>query len=238
MTASTLLVRVDAIRREAVDIFSFKLVDPSGGPLPTFTPGSHIDVHIEPGLVRQYSLCNGPQDQTYYSIAVKREPQSRGGSSAMHERVREGDLITIGVPRNNFALNWDAKHTLLFAGGIGITPMLSMARHLMGAGALFQLHYFSRSLDHTAFHDALSTPEYASKVHLHYALEPASVQHYLRRVLWHRPEGGHLYICGPRPFMDLVEEMFRSKACSPKTSMMALISATSPRGVEVPWVLM
>ena len=123
----------------------------------------------------------------------------------MHEAVREGDLLTIGAPRNNFQLDAGARESLLFAGGIGVTPMISMALHLKAEGAPFQLHYFTRSIEHTAFHALLSTPDLAGRVHLHYALEPESVRQYLRRVLWHRPEGGHLYICGPRPFMDLVE---------------------------------
>jgi vanillate O-demethylase ferredoxin subunit len=206
MAPSTLIVKVQASRREAVDIRSFRLVDPAGGTLPDFTPGSHIDVHLEPGLIRQYSLCNGPGDRDHYAIAVKREPESRGGSAAMHDRVKDGDVISISEPRNNFPLDVSASHTLLIAGGIGITPMLSMARHLSARNAAFDLQYFTRSLEHTAFHDVLSTPRYTGKLHFHYAVEPDAVQHYLRRILWHRPEGGHLYICGPRPFMDLVEQ--------------------------------
>jgi vanillate O-demethylase ferredoxin subunit len=200
-----LSVRVVRIRDEAQDVRSFELAAADGGPLPAFAAGSHVDVHIADGLVRQYSLCNDPAEAGRYQIAVKREPASRGGSQAMHEQVREGDLLTISVPRNNFALSPAAKHHLLIAGGIGITPLLSMARQLLPSGAAFSLVYFSRSIAHTAFHQHLSAPEFRGSVSFHYALEPEQVRAYLRKLLWSRPPDGHLYLCGPRPFMDLVE---------------------------------
>jgi vanillate O-demethylase ferredoxin subunit len=116
-----------------------------------------------------------------------------------------GDRLVISAPRNNFALSPAATRHLLIAGGIGITPLLSMSRHLAATGAAFDLVYFSRSIAHTAFHDLLSTPDFRGRVAFHYALEPEQVRAYLRKLLWSRPEGGHLYLCGPRPFMDLVE---------------------------------
>jgi len=200
-----LSARVERIRDEAQDVRSFELVAAEGPALPAFSAGSHVDVQIAPGLVRQYSLCNDPSETGRYQIAVKREPASRGGSQAMHERVREGDRLTISVPRNNFALSPLAKHHLLIAGGIGITPLLAMARQLLPSGADFALVYFSRSIAHTAFHEQLSTPLFRGRVTFHYALEADQVRAYLRKLLWSRPADGHLYLCGPRPFMDLVE---------------------------------
>lgn len=197
--------RVQQVRQEALDIKSFELV-PVEGPLPTFPPGSHIDVHVAPGIVRQYSLLNGPGDTSAYRIAVKLEPQSRGGSKGMHDDLREGQTLTISAPRNNFRLVDDARHTVLIAGGIGITPLLSMQQHLESRGESFELQYFSRSVAHTAFHETLSQKKFADKVGFHYALEPEAVRAYLRKHLWHRPDGAHLYICGPRPFMDMVEQ--------------------------------
>lgn len=197
-------VRVKRTKQEALDIKSFELVSADGSTLPPFTAGSHIDVHVD-DIVRQYSLCNDPNDSAHYLIAVKREPETRGGSRAMHERVKEGDKLAISKPRNNFPLAFEAKHHMLFAGGIGVTPMLSMARHLLALGASFELQYFTRSIQYAAFHDLLSASEFKGKVHFHYALEPEAVKSYLRKHLWHRPDGAHLYLCGPRPFMDLVE---------------------------------
>lgn len=200
-----LTVKVRQIRDEALEVSSFELVHAAGGVLPAFTPGSHIDVHIAEGLVRQYSLCNRPDETASYLIAVKKEPGSRGGSRAMHERLREGSELVISLPRNNFALDTRAGHHLLVAGGIGITPLLSMARHLLRAGASFELQYFSRSIQHTPFHGLLSGPEFRGRVAFHYALEPDAVRAYLRKLLWRRADGAHLYLCGPRPFMDMVE---------------------------------
>ena len=199
-------VRVQCVKQEALDIKSFELAPAAGGSLPAFTPGSHIDVHPAPGIVRQYSLLNGPGDTTAYRIAAKLEPQSRGGSRAMHEAIREGQTLTISAPRNNFHLHEGARHTMLFAGGIGITPLLSMLQHLDARGDSFELQYFSRSVAHTAFHELLSQKKFADKVGFHYALEPEAVRGYLRKHLWHRQDGAHLYICGPRSFMDMVEQ--------------------------------
>jgi vanillate O-demethylase ferredoxin subunit len=200
-------VRVAAIQDETEEIKSFRLAPVSGKPLPPFTPGAHISVQVRDGVTRQYSLCNAPNDTTAYHIAVKREPESRGGSRALHERVTEGDVLAIAPPRNHFPLARGAKHHVLLAGGIGITPLLSMVHHLQEAGASFELKYFTRSIRHTAFHEVLSNPELSGKVDFHYALDPESLRKYLHKLLQHRPDGAHLYACGPRPFMNLVEEI-------------------------------
>src|SRR4029077_16004808 len=123
----TLTVRVAGIREEAVDVRSFELVSADGTALPAYAAGSHLDVLLKPGLTRQYSLCSAPGDSARYVIAVKREANSRGGSAAMHA-LKVGDTLTIGAPRNNFALFKAASHHLLIAGGIGVTPLLSMAQ--------------------------------------------------------------------------------------------------------------
>lgn len=206
MPQASLGVKVARKVLEAAEICSFELNRAGGGTLPPFSAGSHIDVHIGEGLVRQYSLCIAPGDPSFYRIAVKHEPQSRGGSRAMHERVREGDLLQISAPRNNFALQEGGDHSVLIAGGIGITPLLSMALELDRQGRSFELQYFSRSIAHTAFHALLSQKKFSAKVGFHYALEPDAVRAYLRKHLWHHQEGAHLYLCGPRPFMDLVEQ--------------------------------
>jgi hypothetical protein len=110
-----LKVIVKQVRQEALDVRSFELVAADAKPLPAFTPGSHIDVESAPGIVRQYSLCNGSAESGHYLIAVKREPESRGRSQAMHESVREGDTLSISAPRNNFRLVVGAGHHLLLA---------------------------------------------------------------------------------------------------------------------------
>jgi vanillate monooxygenase ferredoxin subunit len=204
---ATIEMRVHRIHPETEDVRVFELQSADGSSLPPFTPGAHIDVHLSAGLVRQYSLCNGPSDVSRYIIGVKRETASRGGSSALHEKVREGDVLKVSGPRNNFELRDTAAHYMLVAGGIGVTPMLSMARHLLERGASFELHYFARSIALTPFHAALSTPEFAGRVDFHYALAPDAVRAKLRKMLWERKPNAHLYLCGPRPFMDTVQEV-------------------------------
>ena len=199
-------VRVNKITTEAADIKSFELVSINGS-LPRFTPGAHINVKIEEGLVRQYSLCNGAEETDRYLIAVKRVPDSRGGAQTMHERVALGDVLSISAPRNHFPLQPRATHHLLVAGGIGVTPLIAMARELQSSGSSFEMQYFVRSIEHTAFHELLSGPEFCGKVTFHYALEPERLHEYLHKVLWRYRDGAHLYLCGPRPFMDLVEDI-------------------------------
>jgi ferredoxin-NADP reductase len=229
-------VRVAAIQIETEEIRSFRLVAASGKPLPPFTPGAHISVQIPDGLTRQYSLCNAPRDTTAYHIAIKREPESRGGSRAMHERVAEGDTLAIAPPRNHFPLEPRAKHHMLLAGGIGITPLLSMVHHLHETGASFELKYFTRSIRHTAFHEVLSKPELSGKVDFHYALDPDSLRIYLHKLLHNRPEGAHLYACGPRPFMNLVEDI-ASATWPPETVHMEFFSADplASSGLRLPF---
>jgi hypothetical protein len=123
--------------------------------------GSHVDVQLPGGLVRPYSLCNDPAETHRYLIAVLRDAASRGGSVAMHERVHEGDVLTISAPKNHFALAHDATEHLLLAGGIGITPLLCMAERLAVTGADFALHYATRSRARTAFADRIAASSFA-----------------------------------------------------------------------------
>jgi len=97
-------VLVTSRRQEAEDIVSFELTGMDGGPLPPFSAGAHIDVEVEPGLVRQYSLCNDPDEQHRYLIAVLRDPRSRGGSVGMHDRIAVGQTLRISAPKNHFPL--------------------------------------------------------------------------------------------------------------------------------------
>jgi NAD(P)H-flavin reductase len=131
---ASLQVRVRSVIYEAEDILRFELIDPQRHKLPAFSAGSHIDVHIAPGLVRQYSLCNDPAGAGSYHIAVLNEPAGRGGSKALHEQIRPGDLLTISEPRNFFPLTADAATHLLLAGGIGITPMMAMVAAACSSG--------------------------------------------------------------------------------------------------------
>ena len=187
---------------EAEDICRFEFVDPAGKALPAFSAGSHIDVHLGDGLVRQYSLCNDPGQTHSYVIAVLRHAQSRGGSQAMHDRLKVGEIIEISVPKNHFPLNLQAHNTLLLAGGIGVTPIMSMAEHLSRAGAAFSMHYCTRSPKRTAFLDHIRQSAFAQKVGFHFSNGPAEQLLDLPDLLRRQATGTHLYVCGPAGFME------------------------------------
>lgn len=200
---TTLNVRVVRRRDEAEGIASFELAAPDVSPLPPFKAGAHIDVHVAPGLVRQYSLCNDPQERSRYRIAVLCEPQSRGGSAGMHAKVHEGQALTISAPRNHFPLV-AAGRSLLLAGGIGITPVLTMARELHAQGGEFELHYCGRSAARMAFRDELAAAPFAGAVHLHMDDGEPSQRFDATALLATVQPGTHLYVCGPGGFMDHV----------------------------------
>jgi vanillate O-demethylase ferredoxin subunit len=199
-----LTVVVAKKRVEAEDIVSFELVHPSGGELLRFSAGSHIDVEPSPGLVRQYSLCNHPDDRNRYLIAVLREPVSRGGSVAMIDCVAEGDLIRISEPRNHFVLVPEAKRVLLFAGGIGVTPILCMAERLSQSDIPFTFHYANRSRARTAFLERIENSSFADKLHFHFDDEAGGPMLDLPTVIGIPEDGTHLYVCGPAGFIKAV----------------------------------
>ena len=210
MQSLELNVRVAARHVEAEGIVTFELDSPDGGPLPAFTAGAHIDVHVPGGLVRQYSLANDPAEGHRYVIGVLREAQSRGGSAAMHDAVAVGDLLRISAPRNHFALDGRARRTLLFAGGIGVTPLLAMAETLQRLGAEFEMHYCSRSLARTAFATRIRASGFARRVHMHFDDGPAHQRLDPGSALGTVCANTHIYVCGPGGFMDYVLGAARS----------------------------
>ncbi len=194
-----------AITRLAEDIHSFEFVDPEGRELPRFTAGSHVDVHLPDRAIRQYSLCNDPAETHRYVVAVLRDENGRGGSLAMHDDVTQGAEIVISRPRNRFALAEKATRHLLLAGGIGITPIMSMIAQARARKQDFHLYYCTRSPDRTAFIDELAPLIESGQVTVHHdAGEPRRGLD-LRQVLQCGRVGGHVYYCGPAGFMDAVE---------------------------------
>jgi vanillate O-demethylase ferredoxin subunit len=197
-------VRVAAKVVEAADICSFELVAADGGPLPAFSAGSHIDVQVPGGLTRQYSLCNDPAETHRYQIAVLRDAKGRGGSAAMHDALQPGDVVRIGAPKNHFALAHEARHSLLLAGGIGVTPILCMAERLAIAGASFDMHYCTRARQRTAFVDRIARSRFADRVHFHFDDGAPAQRFDIAACLAAAGSGVHLYVCGPKGFMDAV----------------------------------
>ncbi|WP_044559012.1 PDR/VanB family oxidoreductase [Azospirillum sp. B4] len=210
MGEGTLMLRVAAKTVEAEGICSFELADPTGAPLPAFSAGSHIDVLIDDGLTRQYSLCNDPAEGHRYLIGVLRDPASRGGSAAMHDRVAVGQLIRVSAPRNHFALAHGAGRHLLLAGGIGVTPILCMAERLAATGAAFAMHYCARSPARAAFRDRIRASGFADAVRFHFDDGDAAQKLDIPALLAAQDAGTHLYVCGPKGFMDAVLGAARS----------------------------
>lgn len=204
MTNALRTVRVSRKVLEAQDIYSFELVDVDGGALSPFAAGAHIDVHVPGGIVRQYSLCNDPGETHRYLIGVLLDPASRGGSQGMHEHVQEGDVLQISEPRNHFPLAHEASNSLLLAGGIGVTPILCMAERLANIDADFAMHYCARSSARTAFRERIAAASFAGRVQFHFDDGAAEQKLDLETLLATRAEGTHLYVCGPKGFMDAV----------------------------------
>lgn len=197
------LMRVVVLRKrpEAEGICSFELASPDGAALPPYTAGAHVEVVTPGGHLRHYSLCGDLRDRHRYRIAVLRCRDTRGGSSSMHGELHEGATLEISAPRNHFPLAARAQHSVLLAGGIGITPILSMARQLAADGASFELHYSCRTERHAAFRDELSAAPFAARTHFHYS---AGGRLDLDALLRLPAPGVHIYACGPGAFMDAV----------------------------------
>lgn len=204
-TASVLQVRVASRRTEALNICSLMLVSADGSPLPAFSAGAHLDVHLPNGLVRLYSLCNAPSETPQsYQIAVLRDAVSRGGSQAVHDNVHQGTTLRISPPRNLFPLANEASHHLLLAGGIGITPLLAMAERLGQQGQSFALHHCTRSRECTPFVDRLASAPFADRVQHHFDNGAAAQRLDIAATLHAAPAETHVYVCGPQGFMDAI----------------------------------
>jgi len=205
-------VRVVVRRQEAEGVCSFLLERTDSQELPAYTAGAHIDVEIRPGLVRQYSLCGDSQDRHSWRIGVLNEPQSRGGSRAVHELIHEGSTLRVSAPRNHFGLV-DAPHTVLLAGGIGITPILAMANELQRHGRSFELHYCTRNAERTAFINEVNAPSMARVATLYHD-DGATRKFEVASALASAPQDAHLYVCGPAGFIEHVLSAARSRLWS------------------------
>jgi vanillate O-demethylase ferredoxin subunit len=199
---ATLRLHVRAIRLLAERTHGFELVHPDGDALPEVAAGAHLDVHLPGGLMRSYSLAGDPQDRTHWLLGVLRELEGRGGSRAMHDSVRVGDVLTVGAPRNAFALAPGAAHRLLLAGGIGITPLKAMAHALAAQGASFELHHCARSPRHAAFASELRAAVPAGRLHHHFDDGQPAQGLDIAALLAQPAPGTHLYYCGPAGFMQ------------------------------------
>lgn len=191
-------------RREdiAADCARFELVDPDGRALPAFEAGAHVDVVIAPEYLRQYSLAGDPADRTKYVLGVQAEPHGRGGSKLMLRAFREGRRVFVSPPRNHFPLVEAATKSFLFAGGIGVTPLIAMAHRLHALGRPFELHYSVRSRSSAGFLADIEAAPWRARASLHVSGEGTRAD--LGRLVPAYECGFHLYTCGAPRFMDAV----------------------------------
>ena len=199
-------LRLVSRRRLADDIHEFVLARDDGADLPPFTPGSHLRLRTPNGLVRCYSLCNAPSERTRYVVAVKRDAGGRGGSMSLIDEAKVGDEIAVSEPRDAFRFEAKPGGALFIAGGIGVTPLLSMARHLIETdGGPFRFVYLTRSRETTAYAEEMAGEGFRGRVTIHHdGGDPARAFD-----LWpllERPKG-QVYCCGPRFLMDAVRDM-------------------------------
>jgi ferredoxin-NADP reductase len=194
-----LLKRVHYAAKD-ISLFEFGRLD--NRPLPSIDAGSHVDLHLPNGMVRQYSLLSATSDPRTYVIGVKREESGRGGSLFMHEALHAGDQLRIGSPRNNFPLAENAKHTIFIAGGIGITPIWCMLNRLRELGQSWQLYYSCRFTSQALFFDELSAQR---RVKFHFDDQSQGRVIDVDEIVRQAPKYSHFYCCGPPPMMSAFE---------------------------------
>ena len=194
-------LRVVQMTWEADAVVSVRLARiESEDPLPAWEPGAHIDVYVPDGTTRQYSLCGDPADRSSWQIAVLREPESRGGSTYIHDELRVGDRLLVTRPKNHFLLE-DAGAYALVAGGIGITPLMAMAEQLARGSRPFQLTYGGRTASSMAFRRRLA----ALGERCTFLTEDVDGRPDLEAIVGSLPAGGLVYVCGPLGLLRAVQ---------------------------------
>lgn len=195
-------VRLADIRFAARDtnLYEFRHVD--GQKLPAYEPGAHIDLVLPNGLIRQYSLIVPDAEPESYTVGIKRDPASRGGSRYIHDQLHVGKTLKISAPRNNFPLREDAEHVMLIAGGIGITPIWCMVQRLEKLGRSWTLYYSCRSRADTAFLEPLQKMPSAN---FHFDDENEGKFLDIAKIVAEAPKDAHLYCCGPTPMLKAFE---------------------------------
>ncbi|NWA03135.1 PDR/VanB family oxidoreductase [Pseudomonas gingeri] len=234
MSASLQTVRVRHITQETPSIVSIDLAPVESDRLPAFEAGAHIDLHLPNGLVRSYSLMSCPSDLSHYRLGVLHDRRSRGGSAFIHKHLRAGALLKASAPRNNFPTG-NAARAVFIAGGIGITPLLSMARQLAGKGAAVELLYCSRSEGEVAFRGELEGLQGA--VTYHFDDQHGGAPD-LKTLMRDYPRDTHFYCCGPVPMLEAfdqactalgIKHRHTERFCGAALS----VSGTENRGFEV-----
>jgi tetrachlorobenzoquinone reductase len=209
-SAGLIEVRLTDIAVVARDTNVFTFRRPDGGRLPPYKPGAHIDIHLPNGLMRQFSLLNPDASPESYVVGIKLDAASRGGSRYIFDELRVGHTLKISAPRNNFPLVEDSAEVILFAGGIGITPIWCMTQQLAAQNRAWKLYYSCRSRADMAFLTALEKYE-ADRVHLHFDEEAGGKFLDIAAVISAAPQDAHFYCCGPNPMLAAFEAAAASR---------------------------
>lgn len=238
-----LQLRLTEVRYGARDINLYTFARPDGGSLPSTEPGAHITLNLPNGLERQYSVVCASAVPRAYVVGIKRDPASRGGSTYIHDSLRVGTVLPVRRPRNNFPLVENASHSVLIAGGIGVTPILCMAQRLTDLGRSFELHYSNRSRTDAAFLDRVGRLAAAT---LHFDDERGGLLP-IDRIVQGAAADAHLYCCGPAPMLAAFEtacagraadhihvEYFTAREEAATSGGFTVRLARSGREVEVP----
>ncbi len=204
-------LRVTRIEQVAKDVRLFELRTENGAALAPWEAGSHLDVEVDGGVVRQYSLCGNPQDVQRYCIAVRQDAVGRGGSLRLHAEVKVGSRLRVGLPRNNFALDLQADgEVVLLAGGIGVTPLLSMAWALHESNRPFKLHLCARDAEHLPFAGEFADWPFAASVQPFLSSHVGQIDMQMLLGPWNAQQPRQLYICGPAGFMEAAATVARA----------------------------
>ena len=226
MSETPIRVIVKSVTCEADQINSYVLQPVGGLQLPPFTAGAHIDLHLANGAIRSYSLLNDPCERDRYVIGVKHDPAGRGGSAYVHKQLKPGDLLTIAPPSNNFAFDETARHSVFVAGGIGVTPILSMVRRATAIGRSWDIHYASRTRRDAAFLEDIRTVARAGngEVNAVFDQESGGMALDIAKIVANAPTDAHLYCCGPLPMLDAFE-----RAAKPRPPATVHLEYFSPK---------
>ena len=195
---------------EAGNVVVLELSSANEKALPAIQAGAHIDLHLPNGLVRQYSLCQNPKQQGVFRLGILRDENSRGGSVSAFDDIQEGMQLQVSAPKNLFPLA-DAQHSVLVGGGIGITPLITMAYQLLEQDASFELHYCGASANSCAFVDEIRQGSLAPYTTFHFKAEGASHREFFDQAIRDIELNSHIYTCGPNGFMDWIINLAQSR---------------------------
>lgn len=199
-----LRVRVAKVYAVTSSVRAFRLEALGGGILPSFLPGAHVGLWLpDSSRVRQYSIASSAMELDHYLIGVKREQNGRGGSRYLFEQVREGDVLIMSKPTNSFALVLQARRHVLLGGGIGVTPLLSMADSLSRAGMDFELHMLARTEGEAPFFADMQA-RYEGRFHPHFDQGDPRRSMDIEAFIQGISNGTHLYCCGPSGLIEAV----------------------------------